>query len=294
MGQQNDQASEGENESHSFDPETVLDLEDDSQYESSRIRVSIPILRDSGNPQEPPIKGLKGCRTLPFSPPPSSPSQQQQSQSTLPLMDETTSPSDQTSANDTGDRPDIESSLDNLGDMERALPALSRDSKQKEQNFPHLPKGSPQIPGIAIVSTAPPIPKNPTVLPRMEVSSWDRIGAVNKKGTDGSHGIYPSWFAGWEDEEESDTGDKAEEQKPKTETSGKQSVAAGKQPERPLPAKEASPATEGDPLKSIGTETHAGTVQAPPPKVQETAQSSQTVLKPGNAAAKAAAPQTDA
>ena len=328
MGQRHDQASEGENELHSFKTETVVNLEDDSQYESSPIRVSIP-----GNPQKPSIEGLKGYRSPALSPPPSSPSQQQQSQSTLPLVDETTSPSDQPSANDTGNRPDIKSSLDNLGDMERALPALSGDSKQKEQDFPHLPKGSPQIPGIPTVSTAPPIPKKPTVIPRMESSTWDRVGAVDIKKIDGSYGIDASFFAAWPDLEESDTGDKAEEQKHKTEMSGKKSVAAGKQPERPSPAKGASPATEGDPLKprvtdsvaagkqpeqpspakeaspatggdppkSIGTKSYAGTVQdpppkvqAPPPKVQETAQSSRIVLKPGNAAAKAAAPQTDA
>ena len=241
-------------------------------------------------------------------------------------MGEKANPSDQPSANDTGNRPDIKNSLDNLGDMERALPILSGNSKQKEQDFPDLRKGSSQIPGIPTVSTAPSIPKKPTVIPQMEISTWDRVGAVDKKGTDESHGIDASYFASWPDLEESDAGDKAEEQKPKTEISGKESVAAGKQPEHPSlaklaslttggdspkprvmdsvtagklperlsPAKEASSATGGDPPKPIGTKSYAGTAQAPPPKVEETAQSSRTVLKSGNAAAKAAARHTDA
>ena len=293
--QQSDQAIEGENALHSFEPETISNPNDDSQYESSQIRVSIPRLLDTGNHQEPSIKGLKGFRSPALSPPPSSsPSQPQQSQSISPSMGETTNPSDQPSANDTGNRPDIKNSLDNLGDMERALPTLRGNSKQKEQDFPVLRKGSSQIPGIPTVSTAPPIPKKPTVIPQMEISTWDRLGAVDKKGTDGSHGIDASYFASWPDLEESDTGGKVEEQKPKTEISGKESVAAGKQPEHPSLAKLASSATGGDPPKPIGTKSYAGTAQAPPPKVEETAQSSRTVLKSGNAAAKAAARQTDA
>ena len=188
-------------------------------------------------------------------------------------MGERTSPSDQTSANDTGNRPDITNPLENLGDQEEALPTLSGNPKHNTQDFPVLPKGSPQIPGIPSESTAPPIPKKPTLIPPMEITSWDRIGPVNKKGIYGFHRIDPSFFTSWGDEEESDTGDQAEEQKSKRETSGKKSVAAGKQPERPSPTKEASSATGGDPPKPIGTKSYAGTAQAPPPKVQETAQS---------------------
>ncbi len=57
---------------------------------------------------------------------------------------------------------------------------------------------------------------------------------------------------------------------------------------------------QGASLQSLLALGRAGATVAPPPKVQagsgpaQTAQSSRTVLKPGNAAAKAAVPQTDA
>ena len=108
------------------------------------IRVSIPRVLDSGSPQELSIKGRKGVSSLALSPPPppppSSPSQPQQSQSILPLMGERTSPSDQPSANDTGNRPDITNSLENLGDQEEALPTLSGNPKHNTQDFPVLPR----------------------------------------------------------------------------------------------------------------------------------------------------------
>ena len=205
-------------------------------------------------------------------------------------MGETANPSDQPSANDTGNRPDIKNSLDNLGDMKEALPPLSGNSKHNEQDFPNLPKGSSQIPGIPTASTAPPIPKRPTPVPAIYNDSWDFLGPVSKKGTDGTDGIDAGYFAGWSDED-SDTGDQPKEQ---TKLSGKDSVAAGKQPERPSLVKEASLTKGGGPIKPTGTRSYAGTTQAPPPDVQETAQSLRTVLKPGNAAAKPTAPQTNA
>ena len=281
MGQETDQTIEGENALHAFEPETISNPEDDSQYESSQIRVSIPRMPDSGSAHKLSIRGLEGAQRQPLSPSPppfSSPSQPQQSHSVLPSMGETTNPSDQPSANDTGNRPDITNSLDNLGDMERALPTLSINSKQKEQDFPVLLKGSSQIPGIPTVSTAPPIPKRPTPIPIVELGGWDLHGDVVERRPAPSE-VYKGW-------------------PPMAPLRSKpgviDSVAAEKQPERPSPAKEASSATGGDPPKPIGTKSYAGTAQAPPPEVQETAQSSRTILKSGNAAAKAVAQQTDA
>ena len=77
-------------------------------------------------------------------------------------------------------------------------------------------------------------------------------------------------------------------------------VAAGKQPERPSPAKEASSATGGEPPKPTCTNSYTGATPAPPSEVRacfglaQTAQSSRTFSKTGNAAAKMAVPQTNA
>ena len=218
--------------SPAYESETIRNLEDDFPYRSSKIRASIPKVPDPGSHHRLLTRELEGAQRQPLSispPPSSSPSQPQQSQSILPSMGETTNLSDQPSANDTGNRPDITNSLDNLGHMERALPTLSGNSKQKEQDFPVLLKGSSQIPGIPTVSTASPIPERPTPIPTIEIGGWDLHGDIVERRPDPSEDAF---YKGWPP------------MAPLLPKPGViDSVAAEEQPEQPSPAKEASSAT---------------------------------------------------
>ena len=262
-------------------------IDDDYQGDASEPRVRLPGAVNSRSPQELSSGDLKGASSQP------SPSQlqsmllqPQQHQSALSRVGETTRPGDQHTplVSDTSKMEDEPSPLENLGAMQKALPTLSGSSKPTEQAFPDLPQGSSQIPGIPTASTAPPIQKRPTPIPAIQKTSWEQLGLTTRKGTRN----LPS---GWSSEDESD-----EEQKPKPEVKATTPVAAGKQPERPSPAKEASSAIKGEPPKQTSTQSYAGATIAPPPKVEvgSAQTASRTVLKPGNATAKAAVPPTDA
>ena len=265
-------------------------LEYDSQGDASKPQVRIPGVVPSRSPQELSSGDLKDTSSQP-SPSPSRSiiSQLQQHQSAIKMAGETARPSDQhmPSASATGKKSDVASPLESLGDMQEALSTLSGSSKPTEQEFPDLPKGSSQIPGIPTASTAPPIQKRPTPVPKMHIASWDLQGPVVKPGT------VASFFRTMLGENEP-----GKEGIPEPEVKTMSPIAAGKQPERPSPAKQASSATRAEPPKPTSTQSYAGATVAPPPKVgvgsTQTAQSSRTVLKPGNAAAKAAGPPTDA
>ena len=309
-----------------YEHEIRSSIEYDDQGGASKPRVSIPAPVASRSPQESSTVDLKGTSSQPLPLPARSISQPQQHQSFPHPVGETTRLSDQhtPSADDSGKISNVASPLEKLGDMQEALPTLSDNSKPMKQNFPDLPKGSSQIPGIPTASTAPPVQKPQTPVPGYHMASWDINGPVVRSKN------IKSFFKEWLSEDESDT-----EQKPKPEVTAMSPVTAGKQPERPSPVKEASSATKGEPPKSTSTESYAGATVAPPPKVQvgasqtaqpslakeasatkgeppkptstqsyagaivapppkvevtQTAQPSGTVLKPGNAGANAAVP----
>ena len=273
-------------------PEPEHDISSSVQYDYQdpppKPRVRIPGAVDSRSPQQ--LSPFKGTSSQPLPSPSSSIIlQPQQHQPAVHQVGETTRPGHQHTplVNDTGKMADVPSPLENLSDVQEALDTLGGSPKRTEQDFPDLPKGSSQIPGIPTASTAPPIQKRPTPIPAMQKISWEQLGLTTKKGTRN----LP--FDSWSSEDESD-----KDQIPKPEVKAMTSVAAGKQPDRPSPAKEASSAIRSEPPKPTSTQSYAGATVAPPPKVEagstQTAQSSRTVLKPGNAAAKPVVPPTDA
>ena len=169
--------------------------------------------------------------------------------------------------------------------MQEQLPAVDKASRLVTGDPLQIPGNPSNISGTPMASTAPPLEKPATPAQSIEKSTWQKQGVAPRTG-------MKSFFATWPSKKKSDT-----EQKPKPEVKAMSPVAAGKQPERPSPAKEAS-ATRGEPPKSTSTQSYAGATVAPPPKVQvgaaQTAQPSQTVLKPGNAVANAAVPPAGA
>ena len=140
--------------SPTYEHEIRSSIEYDYQGGASKPRVCIPATVDS--PQQLSTGDLKGTSSQPSSlPSPSMLSQPQKHQSSPHQVGKMTRPIDQhtPSANDSGKISNAASPLEKLGDMQEALPTLSGSSKPMKQDFPNLPKGSSQIPGISTAST---------------------------------------------------------------------------------------------------------------------------------------------
>ena len=231
-----------------YDPKPLSHLESDLQHGSSLRRSSLSGMPGLKSPFEPSIRGLEDTSLQrPPPPPPSSECSQplpppvathSRPPPHQPSLAETISPVDCHAAPShvAGGRTDVTNRPEHHANMHEELPAFGEISGLMIGDSLEIPEGPSQIPEILTASAAPPIPKRPTPTPAIRIGGWDLHGAVMRKRTHPSH---DSFFEGWP---------AMPEIRPKPRAMD--SVAAGKQPERPLPAKEAPSATRVDSSKA--------------------------------------------
>ena len=173
-------------------PNTFSHIGSDLQQGSSLRRSSFSGSRGPSNGFETGLQDLEGFSSQRLSPPlqipthPRPPPHQPSLAETISPRDHHAAPSHVISGiTDVNDQPEYHA------DMHEGLPAVREISSLN-------------------ASTAPAIPRRHTPIPQIVMSTWEALGVVNRNGIDGSHGIPASYFAGWPDVEEPDTGDQPE------------------------------------------------------------------------------------
>ncbi len=192
-----------------YAPNTFSRLGSDVQLGSSLRGSSLSGIPGPRRGYEPGLQALEGPSSQRPSPTPPNPTHPRQPPPHQPSSAETISPRGRRAAPShvAGGRTNVISRPEHHADMHEGLPAVGEMSRLMEGDYLEVPEGPSQIPGILNASTAPAIPTRPTSGPAIYRSSWDRLGVVSRPVT------VAEFTAGWSDDEP-DTGDESEEQKP--------------------------------------------------------------------------------